>query len=196
MFESLRTDLLWYWNDYLLRIPAYVFQMLVCVIGLGAVILLSWKGLWRGLKLAGRLLLLEIIIIIYSLTIFLRPVNNKDAYDFTPFWSYKAILDGQSFLLAENMMNVLVFIPIGLLIGMGFSKWTWWKVIGVGCLISVSIELMQFTFRRGFCELDDVIHNTLGCAIGWSLIQVSKSIKSIVHKIYAKDRHGLSTIQS
>lgn len=193
MFESLRTDLLWYGNDYLLRIPAYVFQMLVCVIGLGAVILLSWKGLWRGLKLAGRLLLLEIIIIIYSLTIFLRPVNNKDAYDFTPFWSYKAILDGDSFLLAENMMNVLVFIPIGLLIGMGSSKCTWCKVIGVGCLISVSIELMQFTFRRGFCELDDVIHNTLGCAIGWFLIQVSKSI---VHKIYAKDRHGLSTIQS
>lgn len=193
MFESLRTDLLWYWNDYLLRIPAYVFQMLVCVIGLGAVILLSWKGLWRGLKLAGRLLLLEIIIIIYSLTIFLRPVNNKDAYDFTPFWSYKAILDGQSFLLAENMMNVVIFIPIGLLIGMGFTKCTWWKAIGVGCLFSFSIELLQFVFNRGFCEVDDVIHNTLGCAIGWLLTQVSRSI---VLKIYGKNRHGLSTIQS
>ena len=193
MYESLRSDFLWYWNDYLLRFPDFLFQMLISVTCLGIVVLLSWKGLRRGIVLVGRLLLFEALFVIYSSTIIFRPVNSVEAYDFTPFWSYKAILDGESFLLAENMMNVLVFIPIGLLIGMGFSKWTWWKVIGVGCLISVSIELMQFSFRRGFCELDDVIHNTLGCAIGWLLIQVSKSI---VHKIYAKDRHGLSTIQS
>lgn len=150
------------------------------------------KGIWRGIELAGRLLLLEAIFIIYSSTIS-DPLITKKTYDFTPFWSYKAILDGESFLLAENMMNVLGFIPIGLLIGMGFSKWTWWKAIGVGCLFSFSIELMQFVFRRGFCELDDVIHNTLGCAIGWFLIQVSRSI---VLKIYGKNKHGLSTIQS
>jgi glycopeptide antibiotics resistance protein len=172
MFESLRTDFLWYWSDYLLRIPPYVFQMLVSVIGIGVVTLLAWKGFWRGIELAGRLLLLELVFIIYCLTIILRPVNNEDAYNFAPFWSYKAIIDGHPFLLAENMMNVLVFIPIGLLIGMGFSKWTWWKAIGVGCLISVSIELMQFTFRRGFCELDDVIHNTLGCTLGFVLFSI------------------------
>ena len=193
MLESLRLDLLWYWNDYLLRIPDYIFQMLISVLCLCVVVFLSWKGFWRGIELAGRLLLIEAIFIIYSSTIIFRPGNYEDAYDFTPFWSYKAILDGDSFLLAENMMNVVIFIPVGLLIGMGFPMWKWWKAIGLGCLISMSIELMQFTFRRGFCELDDVIHNTLGCAIGWFLIQVSKSI---VHKIYAKDRHGLSTIQS
>ena len=193
MYESLRSDFHWYWNDYLLRIPDYVFQMLASVICLGIVVLLSWKGLRRGIVLAGRLLLVEALFIIYSSTIIFRPINNEKTYDFTPFWSYKAILDGESFLLVENMMNVLVFIPIGLLIGMGFPKCTWWKAIGVGCLISVSIELMQFTFRRGFCELDDVIHNMLGCAIGWLLTQVSRSI---VLKIYGKNRHGLSTIQS
>ena len=32
MYESLRSDFLWYWNDYLLRIPDYLFQMQVCVI--------------------------------------------------------------------------------------------------------------------------------------------------------------------
>lgn len=193
MYESLRSDFLWYWNDYLLRIPDYLFQMLISVTCLGIVVLLSWKGLRRGIVLAGRLLLVEALFVIYSSTIIFRPGNYEDAYDFTPFWSYKAILDGQSFLLAENMMNVVIFIPIGLLIGMGFTKCTWWKAIGVGCLFSFSIELLQFVFNRGFCEVDDVIHNTLGCAIGWLLTQVSRSI---VLKIYGKNRHGLSTIQS
>lgn len=193
MYESLRSDFLWYWNDYLLRFPDYLFQMLISVTCLGIVVLLSWKGLRRGIVLVGRLLLVEALFVIYSSTIIFRPVNSVEAYDFTPFWSYKAILDGQSFLLAENMMNVVIFIPIGLLIGMGFTKCTWWKAIGVGCLFSFSIELLQFVFNRGFCEVDDVIHNTLGCAIGWLLTQVSRSI---VLKIYGKNRHGLSTIQS
>ena len=193
MYESLRSDFLWYWNDYLLRFPDYLFQMLISVTCLGIVVLLSWKGLRRGIVLVGRLLLVEALFVIYSSTIIFRPVNSVEAYDFTPFWSYKAILDCQSFLLAENMMNVVIFIPIGLLIGMGFTKCTWWKAIGVGCLFSFSIELLQFVFNRGFCEVDDVIHNTLGCAIGWLLTQVSRSI---VLKIYGKNRHGLSTIQS
>lgn len=193
MYESLRSDFLWYWNDYLLRFPDFLFLMLISVTCLGIVVLLSWKGLRRGIVLVGRLLLVEALFVIYSSTIIFRPVNNEKTYDFTPFWSYKAILDGQSFLLAENMMNVVIFIPIGLLIGMGFTKCTWWKAIGVGCLFSFSIELLQFVFNRGFCEVDDVIHNTLGCAIGWLLTQVSRSI---VLKIYGKNRHGLSTIQS
>ena len=183
MYESLRSDFHWYWNDYLLRIPDYVFQMLASVICLGIVVLLSWKGLRRGIVLAGRLLQVEALFVIYSSTIIFRPINNEKTYDFTPFWSYKAILDGDSFLLAENIMNILIFIPIGLLIGMGFSKWTWWKVIGVGCLFSISIELMQLLLNRGFCEIDDVIHNTFGCTIGWFIVQTSRLI---VLKIYAK----------
>ncbi len=50
----------------------------------------------------------------------------------------------------------------------------WWKVIGVGCLISISIEVLQFIFIRGFSEVDDVIHNTLGCAIGYGLYKTAK----------------------
>ena len=152
MFDNLRSDLLWYWNDYLLRIPCFVFQMLICMMCLGVVVLFSWKGLWRGIELTGRLLLLEVIFIIYSSTIIFRPDNHKDAFNFTPFWSYKSIMDGDSFLLAENLMNVLIFIPVGLLIGMGISKWPWWKAIGMGCLISISIEVLQFTFKRGFVK--------------------------------------------
>ena len=33
------------------------------------------------------------------------------------------------------------------------------------------IETLQFHFMIGFLELDDVKHNTLGCAIGYMMVK-------------------------
>ena len=38
--------------------------------------------------------------------------------------------------------------------------------IAIGLLLSAEIELTQFVFRLGVCELDDVLNNTIGAAIG------------------------------
>ena len=40
---------------------------------------------------------------------------------------------------------------------------TWLMVVIIGCGISVTIESLQFFLMRGFSEVDDVMHNTLGC---------------------------------
>lgn len=69
-------------------------------------------------------------------------------------------------------MNVLVFIPIGLLIGCSWKNLSWWKAILFGCVFSVGIELLQLVLKRGFSELDDVMHNTLGCIIGYGLYAI------------------------
>ena len=31
------------------------------------------------------------------------------------------------------------------------------------------IEVLQFVFKRGFAEFDDVFHNVVGCAIGFGV---------------------------
>lgn len=51
---------------------------------------------------------------------------------------------------------------------------TWWKALLVSCGISVTIESLQFFFMRGFSEVDDVMHNTLGCLIGWCMVKGSR----------------------
>ena len=90
-------------------------------------------------------------------------------------------------------MNVIVFIPVGMILGSllrvkgSWSKYgSWFKVKGsstseatksmtwlivllIGCSISVTIEALQFCFMRGFSEVDDVMHNTIGCILGYSL---------------------------
>lgn len=53
---------------------------------------------------------------------------------------------------------------------------TWLMVAIIGCGISVTIESLQFFLMRGFSEVDDVMHNTLGCLIGYGIITILRII--------------------
>ena len=57
------------------------------------------------------------------------------------------------------IQNILLFIPLGFLIG---GK----RGIIAGVLLSIGIELVQYIAVLGYCELDDVLNNTTGTAIG------------------------------
>ena len=89
-----------------------------------------------------------------------------------PFWSYRAIINGNEQLLAENIMNVVVFVPVGLLFGIAIRDRNIWTALMFGAGLSVGIEVLQFVFRKGFAEVDDVMHNTLGCLIGYGVVCV------------------------
>ena len=148
-------------------IPQEVYEWLLSVFCMGLVVFIAWKGFKTGLRYSVALLLIEYIFLIFCSTIIFRTTGEISQYDFHPFWSYQAIQDGREELLAENIMNVIVFIPVGLLLGIAFKQVTWWKVLLVGCNISAVIELLQFFLMRGFSEVDDVMHNSLGCILGY-----------------------------
>ena len=57
------------------------------------------------------------------------------------------------------IQNILLFVPLGFLIG---GK----RGIIAGVLLSIGIELTQYIAVLGYCELDDVLNNTIGAAIG------------------------------
>ena len=154
-------------------IPQEVYEGLLSVFCLGLVIFIAWKGLKTGLRYSTTLLLVEYIFLIFCSTVIFRVACETRKYDFQPFWSYQAIQDNREDLLAENIMNVVVFVPVGLLLGIAFKQMTWWKALMIGC-ISVTIESLQFFFLRGFSEVDDVIHNTVGCMIGYGIYAVAR----------------------
>lgn len=100
-------------------------------------------------------------------------------YNFIPFWSYEAIKNGKTDLITENVMNIIVFIPVGMILGSLLRvKGSWLITLTVGMCISVSIETMQYFLGRGFSEVDDVIHNTIGCIIGYILVY---GLKLMIH---------------
>ncbi len=157
-------------------IPLEVYEGLLSVFCIGLVVFVAWKGFKTGLRYSVALLLIEYIFLIFCSTVFFRTTSELRKYDFQPFWSYEAIQDGREDLLAENIMNVVVFIPVGLLLGIAFKQMTWWKVLLIGCGISVTIESLQFFFMRGFSEVDDVMHNTLGCLLGYGIMTILRII--------------------
>ena len=124
-------------------------------------------------------MLVEYIFLLFCSTVFFRTTSELRKYDFHPFWSYD-----RPDLLIENIMNTIVFIPVGMILGSllrvkgsstseATKSMTWLMVAIIGCGISVTIESLQFFFMRGFSEVDDVMHNTVGCLIGWFMVKGS-----------------------
>ncbi len=147
-------------------IPQEVYEGLMSVFCLGVVLFIAFKGLRTGFRWSSVLLLIEYIFLLFCSTVIFRPTGETRQYDFHPFWSYD-----RPDLLIENIMNVVVFVPVGILLGITFKQMTWWKALLIGCSISVTIEALQFFFMRGFSEVDDVMHNTVGCIVGYILVK-------------------------
>ena len=160
-------------------IPKEVCEGLLSIACLGVAVFFAWKGVKTGLRCSAALLLIEYIFLLFCSTVIFRTTGDTRQYDFHPFWSYD-----RPDLLTENIMNVVVFIPVGMILGSllrvkgsstseATKSMTWLMVAIIGCGISVTIESLQFFLMRGFSEVDDVMHNTLGCILGYLLVHGS-----------------------
>ena len=155
-------------------IPTSFLVGFLVLFGVGTVLFLAFFGWKRGAKWSAGLLLVEYMVLLLALAVLTRKVHPARAFDFSPFWSYREVLrSGKDALLTQNIANVLAFVPIGLLLGCAFGRIKWWKALAVGGGFSILIEVLQFVFKRGFSEFDDVFHNVLGCAIGFGVYVLS-----------------------
>ena len=106
--------------------------------------------------------------VVLWITLFSR--FGSDSRHFYPlFWSYKAILNGSVESLVENIGNIILFIPIGLIVALYF-RLTIKKSFLIGLAVSLLIECSQWFFWLGSFEIDDLLHNTVGTSIGAALI--------------------------
>lgn len=111
-------------------------------------------------------LLLGYVLLVLCFTVFFREGKNVTQISMKPLWNYESL---NYKLIAESILNVFLFIPLGFLAGAAARNRRMLTVLGIGLFISLSIEIMQYVFRRGVCNIDDLMHNVLGCFIGYSL---------------------------
>ena len=156
------------------RIPVEVYWGSLGLFIVGLIALIWWNGLWRGLRYGAVLLLIEWALLVLCAIVLFRETGAERKYNLIPFWSYWDFGKDSYFLemFGENILNVLLFIPIGFLASGGLKDMTVKRILLLGGGLSIFIELLQFTFKKGFCETDDVIHNVLGCLIGYGLSNV------------------------
>lgn len=178
----MKDQILDYFESLYKDIPMAVYEGLLSVLCLGVVVIIACYGLKRGWRKILGLILAEYVFVIFCSTVLFRTAVDRNGHEFKPFWSYEAIENGRSELLVENIMNVVVFVPVGILLGSLLrGKGSWLIALTVGMGISLSIEAMQYVFHRGFAEVDDVMHNTLGCIVGYMLVlSVARLCKSVI----------------
>ena len=101
-------------------------------------------------------------------TVFTRDPGQFMAPNLYLFASYRVLLASPSYLDAKGIvLNMLLLMPIGLLLPIILQKrfFLWPVLAGFGC--SLAIELMQYVFRCGMFDVDDLLNNTIGVWIGY-----------------------------
>ena len=153
------------------RIPFPVYWGLLTAYCIWTVLLLWRKGLREGLCSSAVLLLVEWVLLIVCYTLVFREGASERAFNLVPLWSYFDYAENICFTVMATMiiLNVVLFVPLGFLLGCAFKWMTWQRTLVIGAALSVVIQVLQLVFKRGLCEVDDVIHNVLGCVIGYGL---------------------------
>lgn len=143
-------------------------------------IYLSKRRKWNRLRVFAVYVLTIYLVLIFASTVFTRPVAKKCRYRLEFFWSYKwGIKERGNALIIGILLNILMFVPCGILLPPIYKikKLEFVNTILTGMLISCCIEVLQLILRRGLFEFDDIIHNTIGCAVGYGGYKIISKIK-------------------
>lgn len=62
--------------------------------------------------------------------------------------------------------NILMFIPLGLYVAHFMKQFKFWSALGIVMGTSFAIEVLQYVFKRGATDIDDLLLNAIGGFIG------------------------------
>ena len=135
------------------------------------ILLLVWSVIggmfYKYMRIIGAVMSVIAIGAILYITVFSRGESGAGA-DFIPFSSFERAKI-QPEMYRSMLMNVFLFVPLGLSLPFVFSGGTGKRIlltILVGLFLSVTVEAIQYYARLGMAETDDIICNTVGTAIG------------------------------
>lgn len=102
-------------------------------------------------------------------------------YNLTPFqeierfWEYREQLGIWSYI---NLFgNILIFVPFGFFEPLASKKRSFWSTLVDGCLMSLVVEIFQLITKVGRFDVDDLLLNTSGVAIGYICFLIWNAIR-------------------
>ena len=135
-----------------------------------------------------KLILCGISICYFSVifgAVFLNRSNVYGIINLHIFSSYIEAYHMMSSSLSRNIiLNILLFVPFGILLPLYNKKINkLFKVVPIGFITSLLIEIIQYNTKFGIFEIDDVINNTFGVLIGYGLYKVYLNTRNKESKI-------------
>jgi len=70
----------------------------------------------------------------------------------------------------ELGINVLLFLPFGIYLGLLADRWPWWKAAGIVAGTSLLFEVTQYVLAIGVADVTDIIVNTTGGLAGLGVL--------------------------
>lgn len=147
-------------------IPLGIVLFVVLVVGLRARRLLS---LPRVAVAAALSIYLVGIVANTIFPIFLDPPASDE-----PWSPSVALVPFVDYEVEDALINVAVFVPLGVLIALLVARPRWRTVLAISAGASLAIELLQLAAQRFFggghiADINDFIFNVTGAALGYAL---------------------------
>ena len=80
---------------------------------------------------------------------------------------------------SENILNLVIFVPLGIYAGILFGKWLFSKKLLFVFSLSLLVEVLQYNLRVGAFDITDIITNTLGGITGLMILKgLEKAFKN------------------
>lgn len=121
------------------------------------------------MKGVSKAILAIYIVALFFVTFLTRKSTGRLLIQTEWFWGYK--VKDPIILYGDNLINILLYIPIGCLVSLIAPKHKMPTAVLVGLFLSETIECSQLIWQRGTFDVDDLFNNTLGTLLG-SLIVV------------------------
>lgn len=119
--------------------------------------------------------LLLIWIILFKLHFSVAEMDRIRIINLNPF---------QGAIGANEIYNILFFIPLGIYICILKNKWVFIKKVILILCSSLLFEILQFVFAIGRSDITDLLCNTLGGVIGIGIYEfLSRILKSKTNKV-------------
>ena len=132
----------------------------------------QYRALHGGQLLAWFLVAVYFAMLI-SITLFSRESGSRTGVDLKLFetWGNQRLPD------RYFVENILLFLPFGVLLPAAVpSLRKGWCCVYAAFSTSMMLETVQLLTERGYCQLDDVVTNTFGAAVGYLLFVLLRHI--------------------
>lgn len=169
----------------------YTVISLLVWIGVGIVLLCIKENIWRFLNLV--LMVLGLVFLIYC-TLLSRQEGDR-TFELIPLASFqKAKINPEYY--RTMLLNTILFMPFGF----GLAGWLPLKeslirrtkiVLTAVFVVSLSVETVQYIFRLGVFETDDLMANVTGgviAAIAMGIVCAGAHLLNIINNNKAEDK--------
>jgi glycopeptide antibiotics resistance protein len=147
---------------------------------------LLWRLRRRGLLTAARVAV-ALALCVYAAgvvgnTVF--PIFLAKPAGDAPWTAYLALLPFTDYELEDAIMNILVFVPVGILVPLLIARASWWRVAAVAAAFSLAIELAQLAasaFLGGghITDVNDFLSNVAGGLLGYGLFLAALRLRGM-----------------